>query len=149
MLPNRKHLYPTSLRWALDLRPSYYCFTGPDRKRLQSVLHCLDDHHAGGESIAIAIVTTTSQSRRTAASAAGDRCTDPGASPPAPLFVSQQDRSDDDAGRATVVKPPAQIETLDLSHEYSSFDRDATAANTGHGCRTDLLDRVRRNYERT
>jgi hypothetical protein len=68
MLPNRKHLYPTSLRWALDLRPSYYCFTGPDRKRLQSVLHCLDDHHAGGESIAI--VTTTSQSSRTAATAA-------------------------------------------------------------------------------
>jgi hypothetical protein len=37
----------------------------------------------------------------------------------------------------------AHIERLDLSHEYSSFDRYRSAANTGHGCPTELLDRVR------
>jgi hypothetical protein len=37
----------------------------------------------------------------------------------------------------------AQIERLDLYHEYSSFDRYPTAANTVHECLTDLLDWVR------
>jgi len=37
----------------------------------------------------------------------------------------------------------AQIERLDSSHQYSSFDRYPTAANTVRECRTDLLDWVR------
>jgi hypothetical protein len=71
------------------------------------------------------------------------RCAGPQSLPDSSSPPSQQDGTPAALAGQQFRCRRAQIERLDSYHEYSSFDRYPTAANTVHECLTDLLDWVR------